>query len=77
MQTVALNDGKAGKLLDLVERRGPTAFDGLVNALKKTEQEYIGKILTDAVEQIEKSNKSETDEDGNNYSLPTIRTVPA
>jgi len=47
-----------GKLLDNLERCGPKAFDGLLKALEETKQEHVADILTDAVKQIEKSNKS-------------------
>ena len=50
------NDAKVGKLLDLIERRGPKAFDGLVKALKVTEQDDAAGILTEAAKKHEMPN---------------------
>jgi len=55
VQRQVSNDEKVGKLLDLLQRCGPNAFDGFVQALEVTDHPHAAKVLTDAVEQVEMS----------------------
>ena len=49
VQSERTHDAKVGKLLDLLERCGPNAFDGLIQALENTGQSHVAATLNDAL----------------------------
>ena len=49
VQREGSNCDKVGKLLDMLESRGPNAFDVFANALGETKQPHVLQILLDEV----------------------------
>ena len=47
MQRAVTNDDKVGKLLNMLELRGPNAFDSFMRALEETGQEHAAAPLTE------------------------------
>ena len=65
------NAAQVGRLLDVLPRRGPRAFNSLVEALRDTGQEHAADLLTESVDsqQLGASHNSRSSDGNSNILL--------